>query len=331
MDNLDLVYRRITARPSRRTPPSFPFPDGTAPRVISTRLDENSELPEADALVVTYTEAEGEALADILTPGTPLQNWTDYKNGWSIIHQLIEGGRAPSLFSKCAGQWALISIGDTKVVVMKSNMHPATDGPKLPIATAWKRWISQAKPKLVISTGTAGAVQTTTQLGDVIVSKNVSWDCRRQFKNASFAGQKYTSALQFDSTGIERALPLLSQTTQPLPGLTRAPSLWLDSSDQPAHVITTDFFAFDDEENSYGLRSFDPQARAVEMDDAAMAMVMSEVQIPWLIIRNASDPCMPKEATVEQEAKDASHIYEKWGQVTSWGSALTCWAALAKS
>jgi len=33
----------------------------------------------------------------------------------------------------------------------------------------------------------------------------------------------------------------------------------------PPTVITTDFFAFDDTDDSYGLREFDPKARAVEI------------------------------------------------------------------
>jgi hypothetical protein len=335
VDTFELAYRRITARPAaRRQPPAIAFPDGKAPRVIQTRLDDESELPHADVLVVTYTEAEGEALADILTPGLNLHQWTPYRNGWPQLHQLIEGGRAPSLHSHSAGMWAVVAIGDVVAVVVKSDLHPATDGPRLPIAAAWRRWVSQVQPKLVISTGTAGAVQDTTQLGDVIVSRHVTWDCRKQFVSAPWAGQSYESTAPVDKETYEAIAPWLRQTSTPLPDLKRPPVCWIDD-EAPAHVITTDFFAFDDVEDSYGLQKFDPKARAVEMDDAAMAYALTDPaaghqllnRAQWLIIRNASDPQMPREASTQTEAKDASRIYEHYGQVTSWGSALACWAA----
>jgi nucleoside phosphorylase len=328
MDTLELAYRRILASPHRRLPPELPLPEDKKPKVVPGKPGDNDPLPKADVLIVTYTKAEGEALADILTPGLSSDDWTNYRNGFSVIHQLIEGHRAPALQARSSGIWAQITIGDTKVVVMKSNLHPATDGPRLPIATAWKQWVKQAEPSLVISTGTAGAVQGTTQLGDVVVSGHVSWDCRKQFKGAAFAGQAYTTTASIDEATYAQVTPLLQKTSSALPNLTRPAQLWLDGDD-PAHIITTDFFAFDDEENSYGLQTFDPKARAVEMDDAAMAYALEDAKLPWLIIRNASDPQMPHGSSLEQEAKDASHIYEEYGQVTSWGSALSCWAACA--
>lgn len=330
----DLALLRITATAKRRPVPTLAFPEGQEPHYIDTHASDTDPLPAADVLIVTYTAAEGEALADILTPGLSSKDWTPYRNNWAAIEALIEGDRAPSRYSKCSGSWALIEVGTVKAVVLKSDLHPDTDGPKLPIATAWKQWVSQVKPTLVISTGTAGAVQGTTQLGDVVVSRNVSWDCRKQFKNAAFAGQKYDSSYQPAEAALEQALTFVQQTSRPLPTqwVKRTPQIWVDGKDNTAaHIITTDFFAFDDAENSYGLRTFDDQARAVEMDDAAMALAVSQLNDApaWLIVRNASDPQMPQGTNVKAESKAASDIYLEWGQVTSWGSAVVCWALTA--
>jgi nucleoside phosphorylase len=331
----DLELRRYTVKLATRfAPPTLALPEGLFPRVIQTSATPNDPLPKADVLICTYTVAEGEALADILTPGLTSAQWIPYQNNWAALNQLIESARAPSLHYQRAGIWALIGIGDVTAVVLKSDLHPATDGPKLPIAAAWQQWVAQVQPKLVISTGTAGAVQDSTQLGDVVVSGHVSWDCRKQFKNKPFAGKAYASTYPIAGSVFAQAEPFLAQTAAGLPAelltLNRKPVIWLDGHDRrPAHVISTDFFAFDDAENSYGLRSFDPHARVVEMDDAAMADAIAGTGIPWVIIRNASDPQMPAQATVQEEAKAAGKIYEKWGQVTSWGSAITCWAAIA--
>jgi hypothetical protein len=54
-------------------------------------------------LVVTYTVAEGYALADVLTPGVDTSGWTAYKNGWDSLKALIMGDRAPSLEYDRAG------------------------------------------------------------------------------------------------------------------------------------------------------------------------------------------------------------------------------------
>lgn len=323
-DQLELD--RITAVPAlERQLPALEFPEGTVPTVVDTERGENDVLPLADVVIVTYTTIEGMALADVLTPGLESKDWTPYRNGWPALRKLIEGERALALSSQAAGAWALITIGNTRVIVMKSDLHPATDGPNLPLAAAWKQWVSQAQPKLVITTGTAGAVQTTTQLGDVVVTGNVKWDCKTRFKEAKFAGKAYASTADIDPTTFDIANPYLQQTSVTLPNLIRPAKIWTDSTDNPVTCVSTDYFAFDDIADTFGLRTYDPAARVVEMSDAAAAYALG-TYVPWLSIRNASDPQM-NGANERAEAKQATQMSAHWGQTTSWGSAICCWAA----
>jgi nucleoside phosphorylase len=315
-----------TVKPPMLKP--IPWPQGLAPTPIISLAHDEDPLPHADVLIVTYTVAEGYALADILTPGVTTHEWHPYRNNWPAIKALIEGGRAPSLHADCAGYWAQTRIGDKTAVLVKSELHPSTDGPHLPIVTAWQQWIEEAQPKLVITTGTAGAVQDTTQLGDVVVSKIARWDCEKQFKNQTFAGNIYYSpATAKPDFTIAEQLIAPNAAALPTEWCSRAPKVWTDSPSMPAHVVTTDFFAFDDAENTYGLRSVDPNARVVEMDDAALPLAMLGIvdPPPWLSVRNASDPQMPGN-NLAAETKQAAGIYEKYGQITSWGSAIACWA-----
>lgn len=344
---LDLARHLITFDP-RTDEPMFaetaklptltpiPWPQGLTPTPVITMVHDEDPLPQADVLIVTYTVAEGLALADILTPGTTSREWHPYRNNWPAIKALIEGGRAPSLGSDCAGYWAQTKIGDITAVLVKSELHPSTDGQHLPIVTAWQQWIEQVQPKLVITTGTAGAVQDTTMLGDVVVARHVSWDCEKQFHKQAFAGHTYHSPAKIEAdwfTEAERDLIPINAAQLPSTYCTRAPKVWVDSS-HPAHVITTDFFAFDDAAGTYGLQTTDPHARAVEMDDAALPLAMLGLvdPPPWLSVRNASDPQMGDAVAVDgppdlpAETKQAAAIYEKYGQVTSWGSAIACWA-----
>jgi nucleoside phosphorylase len=55
----------------------------------------------------------------------------------------------------------------------KSELHLSQDGPKMPIAALWRQLIAEVKPKLVITTGTAGGIGAGVELGDVVVAKSV--------------------------------------------------------------------------------------------------------------------------------------------------------------
>src|SRR5690242_19191316 len=85
---------RFRGHPARR-PYRRPFPAPSS----------EDPLPIADVLVVTYTVAEGYALADILTPGIDTRAWTEYKNGWDALEKLIIGHHAPALGYGRTGLW----------------------------------------------------------------------------------------------------------------------------------------------------------------------------------------------------------------------------------
>ena len=86
----DPLARRASP-PARRLMPPTP-----TPRI---------PLPPADVLVVTYTVAEGYALADVLTPGVDTSDWTPYTKGWTPCRGLVDGDRAPALHYHGAGLW----------------------------------------------------------------------------------------------------------------------------------------------------------------------------------------------------------------------------------
>ena len=93
--------------------------------------------------------------------------------------------------------------------------------------------------------------------------------------------------------------------------------------------MTTDFFAFDDSSNTFGLQGL---GAAVEMGDAVLGMVIDEMgsKAPlWTAIRNASDPQIDNTGMTLKEAADkAGQIYEKFGYWTTIPSAITCWATV---
>ncbi|SDI86908.1 Phosphorylase superfamily protein [Frankineae bacterium MT45] len=316
-------------------PDPIPWPAGFAPMPMTLNPPpaDTDPLPKADALIVTYTVAEGEALADVLTPGRPTAAWTRYRNGWDELKKSVQKG-APSLMpgKDQAGIWTMTRIGGLSVVLMKSDLHPSTDGPDLPIRALWRQLIGQVQPRLVITTGTAGGVGAETLLGDVIVSSRVRWDATKRFAHDSWATASYRSTGKQPShshfhTANTKLIPV---NAAHLPAAARNPSIVTDTPHAPASVLSTDFFAFDDAKDHYGLRTFQPDARVVEMDDAALGLACSDLENPppWVSVRNASDPQMDA-ATLAEETTQAAAIYEKYGYWTTVGSAITCWALVA--
>jgi nucleoside phosphorylase len=311
------------------TPNPIPWPTGLAPVPVQTSAVDTDPLPRADVLVVTYTVAEGQALADVLTPGFESSAWTSYRNNWPALKALV-AFPGPSLHSNRAGIWAVTQIGDLKVVLVKSDLHPSTDGPKLPMVPLWQQMIKQVKPKLVITTGTAGGIGASTNLGDVIVSPKVRWDATTKFKSQPWAKKSYTS--RNGKKLITSAAPHLEVAQQ----LFAANAGHLPAGPVPAvingDVITTDFFAFDDLSDAYGLRKFDGTARAVEMDDAALGLACTQLshRPVWVSARNASDPEM-NGSSLAVEDKAAAAIYRKYGYWTTVNSAVVCWALIAAS
>ncbi len=334
--DIDLILDRINYDPRKNLSgaeldashlTTLPFPSGYAPRPLkAVQTDENAPLPQADALVVTYTVAEGYALADVLTPGLNTTDWTKYKNGWSELKAQIVGDRAPSLNLGYSAIWAETRIGDMHIIVVKSELHPATDGQNLPMRALWKQMIEQVKPSVVITTGTAGGIGAQTQLGDVIVSGDVVTNCQKSFKNESWAKNVYASSA-FSLPSSPEYTKLVAVNASNLGSYLKRPIDTLNGD-----IESVDFFAFGDETDSYGLAAFDAHARAVEMDDFALGLAIQDIgeDAPhWAAIRNASDPSMPHMATLEEESKAASDIYEKYGYWTSIGSVLACWSILS--
>ena len=92
-------------------------------------------------------------------------------------------------------------------------------------------------------------------------------------------------------------------------------------------IVTTDFFAFDDTTNRFGLQGL---GAAVEMGDAVLGLVVQQLGASapkWAAVRNASDPQIDATGLTKSEAeKKAGQIYERFGYWTTIPSAITCWA-----
>ena len=311
----------------------IPWPSGQAPtpQPLATAPAPDDPLPRADYVVVTWTVEEAKCLADTLTPGYPSKTaWYPYTHNFTTQFVPVIRKGAPATMSKRLASYFMTTIAGKTVLCMKSELHMSQDGPKLPVAMLWAQIIAEAQPKLIISTGTAGGIGSGVELGDVLSATSVRFDCMRTFKNQPFHNAIYhCSKLKHKSTKVADQLFLAN--TAHLPAATRAPRLFTRSAAlmKVPDVVTTDFFAFDDSTNSYGLQGL---GGTVEMGDAVLGLVISQMKTKppkWAAIRNASDPQIDNTGlTPKQAATKAAQIYEKFGYWTTIPSAIACWAAI---
>ena len=245
-----------------------------------------------DYLLVTWTVAEAKCLADTLTPGFPSRTaWYEYAHNFTSDYLPLIRKGAPARHSNRLGSWFPAAIGGKRVMCFKSELHLSQDGPKLPIANLWRQLIAEVRPKLVITTGTAGGIGAGVELGDVVIARSVRFDCLKEFKSRPFHNSSYACS-PVAAASLAAAAQLFAANAGHLPPAPRPPAIFIaPTAEVPTpEVVTTDFFAFDDTDNTFQLQGL---GGAVEMGDAVLGMVIEELGAAaprWAAVRNASDP-----------------------------------------
>lgn len=308
------------------------WPRGLAPKTgPAPRGRANGPLPRADVLVVTWTVDEGHATSRVLTPGKDSRN--DYRpythNYKSISKKMV--GRAPALQAKRLGTWWTTRVGSKSVVVFKSDSHMSQDGPRLPNIDVWRQIIDEVRPRLVLTTGTAGGIGRQFEVGDVIVSPIVRFDCIRKFKRKPFHAAHYASVAA-KKQYFAKARTLFKANADQLPRENpRLPKIFTSAPKALSEsVVTTDFFGFDTSNDYYKLKGL---GCASEMGDAILGLVCAELgeRAPrYVAVRNVSDPQIKADGlTLRQQAQLAAHIYKAFGRWSTVCSAIACWALIA--
>jgi nucleoside phosphorylase len=309
----------------------IPWPKGLAPKTSANpKGTGKGPLPRADVLVVTWTVDEGHALSRVLTPGKDSRNdYIPYTHNFSTISTKMRKG-CPALQEKRLGAYWTTAIAGKSVLVFKSDSHMSQDGPKLPNIDVWTQIITEVQPRLVITTGTAGGIGTAVEVGDVVCSPIVRFDCLSKFKNRPFSAAHFASVAA-RTQYFAKATKLFAANAAQLPKDNARPPkiIRVAPSALTSSVVTTDFFGFDTSNNRYGLKDL---GTVSEMGDAVLGLVASQLgnqAPPWLAIRNVSDPQIDAtDLTPRQQAALAAQIYKGFGRWSSVCSAIVCWASI---
>ena len=338
------------------------FPQGLAPAPEApAEASPEAPLPEADVLVITWTAAEADALADVLTPGFERRRWRWYRRRFDEHYEALIRAGAPARMAGRLGSWLRTEIGGQSVICFKSELHLNQDGvatgegtATLPVKDLLLQLIAEASPAVVLTIGTAGGVAADQDLGDAIVTRAAKFRCRDEFRNEPFNGRAYRSDWEIPTRSFTTARELMQgfapELVEPAfapptkryrfegPPLVSSPpnrpDIELDGDDFPAFhpILTTDFFEFGTSANR-----LDAEGCGVEMGDAVLGLACSELEDPprWAVVRNVSDPVinadLPTHADITRnmQAVWAVWFYEAYGYWTSVTGALAAWGIIA--
>lgn len=333
----DLILRRITAPPALEAWShlgEIPFPNGLRPEPTAPPGEWPGALPDVDVVVMTYTEAEKRALADVLTPGHSSDQWAKYTHGWSAFESQLTW-RSPAKEAKCAATVCQTKIGAVTVLCVGSELHLSTDSDSMPVRALVQQIARETGCRLFITTGTAGGVGATEVLCDVVIGQAAKFNlvhspwakepwAQQRFPATMLQGYEQPTEIEL---AFEKLIPAaIGDGLRESGYASRPPQVILDKD-----IETVGYFAFADTDDSYGVVANDPNAGCEEMDDAAVALALEELgegAPAWVAVRNASDPQMGTGSLAEQKAA-AERIYEKYGYLTTICSALACWAIIA--
>ena len=176
---------------------------------------------------------------------------------------------------------------------------------KVNAALGVQRMIVEHRPDCIISSGCAGGNGDDVQVKDVVVSTELAYHdvyCGTAIDNSTQYGQVQGLPARF------KADPYLLQKSTELSAKVSPLRI------HPGLIVTGDWFVDSKEKMRSIIEKF-PDARAVDMESAAIAHTCFLHKVPFISFRVVSD--------VPQRDTDASQYHDFWAQVAAQSFQLT--------
>jgi hypothetical protein len=311
-----------------------------APQLLNTP----AQLPNADAVVITWAEAEWAALVHIFcSSGTSMpytkRNESSW-NGWVKYDQGVPSGL------DYWGYYRLVQVGSNRVLLFKSNTHYAASQGEQNLEALTNRFVQTVKPKLILSVGTAGGARKTDPIGTVnVVHTDVLYESNQpQNVWPSYSSNWKPNWTLLTNGGFQELLFAIPTTAGDLASIgkqfntfysTSYPLSELNPSNlnmgaatpainnlTPAGTALVTAKSFVVATTSGNLSNF----ACVEMDDAVIAKAAGK--IPFGSIRNISDPIQNAQLPEKAQGNWGEAIYTAYGMYTSYNGAIAAWAVL---
>lgn len=340
----------------------------SAPVVRLDQWDHDSALPRVDAVVLTWTVAEGAALSHVFCgaadptphaagaepwrrPGPKSPAWQDHwqyyrHNFGAVEHQLPRG--APSLTAKAWGYGCLVDLprSRTTALLLKSDMHLSTDESTVPLQRLVTQLIEECRPDLLLTIGTAGGTKLTDTLGSVVAANTAKFDLTGNLSSRDFNHKSFGNDWTPEATSLASIEPLLLEIPAMRPVLKRLVEQMKDCEKPDACTLEAlENAALDGRhpnvrvsqeevltDNGYDIADTSgnfARYACLEMDDAIIAMACSAKKQRFGILRNISDPIMNAGLPQAVQKSWSYMVYSTFGLYTSYNGALAAWAAVA--
>jgi nucleoside phosphorylase len=312
-------------------------------------LDTPATLPKADAVVIVWADAEWAAMHHVFCASAESMPHSRGEEGdfpgWQKDAANLVAGPAEWTYW---GDYRLVQVGETRVLLYKSNTHLDYPG-EAALKALIQRLAAIVQPKLIVSTGTAGGANATDHVGTVpIVSSATRYEAGKPpanwpryagawrpqaaaLKQASFAELLMPIPItpaalnelvsQFNAHGstsytLEQLDPLGLNLPDPVPAIHNL-------SGGTTSLLTASTFLVGTTDNR-----FDAYA-CIEMDDAVVAAECSQAGVLYGSVRNLSDPAQNPDLPPKAQGDWGSTIYKTYGFYTSFNGALAAWATIS--
>jgi hypothetical protein len=317
-----------------------------APVLLDTPHD---DLPQADAVVITWASAEWVAMQHVFCAGGSAMPYSDRDqsswSGWQTYDRDMPKG-APSDWTYW-GKTRLVKIGGQSVLLFKSNTHLDWPGESY-LEQLIERIAQYVKPRLILSIGTAGGAETKDHVGTVravsagtLDTGSGKWPVYSNKWPADWkvieksAFKKLLFPIPTTQSDLESLCKQVNQYYDYKPPYTlsqlnpgdlnmgsASPEL-VNATGGKTSLLTTSTFVVGTTAGTYG------QYAVIEMDDAVIGKVCNEKHIPFGFVRNVSDPVQNADLPSDVQGNWGSAIYDSYGLYTSYNGALAAWAVLA--
>jgi hypothetical protein len=327
-----------------------------------------------DVLMLQFTDEETQALLDVFTGNDTWDaqrkdQWYPYAHNFGSLSSQIGGiSKSEILATGVFGYLFPMQIGTKTVALYKTQLHPKNDGNKVPFIPVIKQLVGELAPKLVITTGTAGAIGPKLNCGDVVITDTAGLHCRGKYPSLPELNTITNNHAQLQSRGqmsvdaskiqfvqdhfIPLGLPGLDESFGKFTGDTQRsflkrsthPTIYIRGQTpipdgQAMIVLSGDYITVDDNNDSEQLRDLGSMN---DTDDGfaayAISLLPTASQPHWLSIRNASEPQMVRppfppgssQQTIVNTLEDlAGPIYQVYQYCTTINSAFASWAVIA--
>jgi nucleoside phosphorylase len=319
---------------------------GLIDKVAPTLLATSSELEGADAVVITWAEAEWAALQHVFCGSSAAMPYSKRnESSWSGWQKYSDG--APDGLGYW-GYFRLVQVRGAKVLLFKSNVHYAAANGEQNLQAFTEMLIQKVAPALILSVGTAGGARTTDPIGTVNV---VHVDALYETSQPQGSWPRFPSAWTPDwavigSANFGKLLFPVPTTAADLAKIaaqfnqfytTKFPLSELNPENLnlgaakpainnlgPANTALLTAKSFVVANTSGNLSSF----ACVEMDDAIIGKT-AVGKVAFGSVRNISDPIQNVALPDGFQGHWGEAIYTAYGLYTSFNGALAAWALLA--